>query len=240
MTWAALVRNRWQEMISLPRALTLSLGQLGDPAIVKVLVKSIAVTILIFLATGSVILTALYRALVAYGVGLSAEISAVAAVLLTVVAGWLLFRFVALFVLQFFADEIVRAVEARHYPHAAAVANLPFRQELAGSLRSTMRALLVNLAALPFALILLVTGVGTAILFWAVNGWLLGRELQDMVWLRHRGHAQEIAPITPAQRFLLGGTVAAILLVPFANLLAPVIGAASATHMVHRGRQTDA
>ena len=35
-------------MVSLPRALALSLSQLGDPAIVKVLVKSVLVTLAIF------------------------------------------------------------------------------------------------------------------------------------------------------------------------------------------------
>ena len=227
-------------MVSLPRALALSLGQLGDPAILKVLLKSVAVTLAIFVALGGVLLGALYNALTAEGVALSAELSTLAAVLVTVIAGWLLFRFVALFVLQFFADEIVRAVERRHYPHAAQVAGLPFREELANSLRSTLRALVVNMLALPVAVLLLVTGIGTAILFWAVNAWLLGRELQDMVWLRHRSDAREIAPIGGGQRFLLGGVVAGLLLVPFANLLAPVLGAASATHMVHRSRNAHA
>ena len=227
-------------MVSLPRALALSLGQLGDPAILKVLLKSVAVTLAIFIVLGGILLGALYNALTAEGVALSAELSTLAAVLVTVIAGWLLFRFVALFVLQFFADEIVRAVERRHYPHAAQVAGLPFREELANSLRSTLRALVVNMLALPVAVLLLVTGIGTAILFWAVNAWLLGRELQDMVWLRHRSDAREIAPIGGGQRFLLGGVVAGLLLVPFANLLAPVLGAASATHMVHRSRNAHA
>jgi hypothetical protein len=49
---------------------------------------------------------------------------------------------VALAVLQFFADEIVEAVEARHYPALAAQAQaLPFRRDLANSLRGLARAL---------------------------------------------------------------------------------------------------
>ena len=32
----------------------------------------------------------------------------------------------------------------------------------------------------------------------------------------------------------LGGVVAALLMVPFANFLAPVLGAAAAAHLVHR------
>lgn len=225
-------------MTTLPRALALALGQLGDPAILRVLGKSLLLTLAVFALFGGALLYALYHALIAYGVAYSAELGALAALLLTVIAGWLLFRIVALFVLQFFADEVVRAVEARHYPaHAASARSLPFAEELSNSLRAAGRALLVNLLALPVALALLVTGVGTALVFWAVNAFLLGRELQDMVWLRHRRHAQEIAPIRGATRFALGGMVAALLAIPFVNLLAPIVGAASATHLVHRARQ---
>jgi uncharacterized protein involved in cysteine biosynthesis len=95
--------------------------------------------------------------------------------------------------------------------------------------------LLANLLALPVALALLVTGAGPAIVFWVVNAVLLGRELQDMVWLRHRQDSREVAPIGRLERFLLGGATVALLAIPFLNLLAPIIGAASATHMVHRG-----
>lgn len=223
-------------MMSLPCAFALALGQLGDPAIVKVLGKSLLATLAIFAVAGGGILYGLYQYLISVGSAFSAELSALAAVLLTLIAGWLLFRLVALFILQFFADDIVRAVEAKHYPQAAGVASLPLRKELSNGLRSTLRAVLANLVALPFAILLLVTGVGTALLFWAVNAWLLGRELQDMVWLRHRVDDHEIAPMGAGQRFALGGAVAALLIIPFANLLAPVLGAASATHLVHRGR----
>ena len=228
-------------MMSLPRALALSFSQLGDPAIVKVLVKSLLVTLAIFALLGALLLTGLYQALLAYDIGWSAQIGAIGAVLLTLIAGWLLFRIVALFVLQFFAEDVVRAVEARHYPQAASAArSLPFGKELANGLRSTLRALVANLVVLPFALVLLVTGIGTALLFWAVNGWLLGRELQDMVWLRHRKGTHEIAPVGQGDRFLMGGAVAGLLMVPIVNLLAPILGAACATHLVHRGRISNA
>ena len=95
------------------------------------------------------------------------------------------------------------------------------------------RAILANLIALPFALALLFTAIGPAVVFWAVNAWLLGRELVDMVWLRHRPAPGAPAPVGKAERFLLGGAVAALFMVPFANLLAPVLGAAAATHLVH-------
>ena len=224
-------------MMSLPTAFGLAFRQLGDPAIVRVLVKSLAATLVLFALLGAVLLVALDRAFAAMDLTWGAELGVLAAVLLTLIAGWLLFRFAALFVLQFFVEDVVRAVEARHYPQAASAArSLSLREEVGNGLRSTLRALLANLVALPFAVFLLVTGVGTALLFWAVNAFLLGRELQDMVWLRHRLDHAELAPMGGKSRLALGGVVAGLLLVPFANLLAPVLGAAMATHLVHRGR----
>lgn len=231
-------------MISLPRAFALSFSQLGDPAIVKVLVKSLLITLAIFVVIGGVLWAVLDSLIEAWIVAnlpddYSNTLAALVAILVGLVATWLLFRIVALFVLQFFAEEIIRAVEAKHYPEAASVArSLGMREELSNGLRSTVRALLVNLVALPFAIFLLFSGIGTALLFWAVNAFLLGRELQDMVWLRHRTGTHEIAPLGGGNRFLLGGAVAGLLMVPFVNLLAPVLGAASATHLVHRGRAT--
>ncbi|MCT2557924.1 EI24 domain-containing protein [Tsuneonella sp. YG55] len=226
-------------MIRVPHAFALALGQLGDRRVLAVLAKSMAVTLAIFVVAGGAGLLALHRWLVSLEVAFSAELSALAAMVLTVLAGWLGFRIVALAVLQFFADEVVLAVEARNYPAAAASARtLSFAQDARNALKGIARAILVNALALPVAVLLLATGIGTPILFWAVNGWLLGRELMDMAWLRHRASDADALPLSGLTRFALGGIVSALLLVPFANLLAPVLGAAAATHLVQsRKRQ---
>ncbi|WP_284123950.1 EI24 domain-containing protein [Parerythrobacter aestuarii] len=224
-------------MMSLPTALARAVGQLADPSVLRVLAKSIAITLGVFVLAGWLLLTGLYAWLVSLGSAFSAELSAIAAVLLTAVAGWLAFRIVALAVLQFFADEIVLAVERRHYPAAAATARvLPFREDLQNSLKGLGRAILFNALALPVALVLLFTAIGPAVVFFFVNAVLLGRELTEMAWLRHRASSDETIPLGGATRFLLGASVACLLIVPFLNLLAPVIGAAAATHMV-QGRK---
>ena len=93
-------------------------------------------------------------------------------------AGWLLWATLELAALQFYADEVVKDVEARHYPDRLASAReLRWQAELALGMRGVLRALGYNLIALPFAAALLVTGVGTALVFWGVNAVLLGREL---------------------------------------------------------------
>ncbi|MXP40240.1 hypothetical protein GRI75_01100 [Altererythrobacter soli] len=223
-------------MTSLPTSLLRAAGQLTEPPVLRVIAKSVALTLAIFVTLGIAMGFGLDAAFDAAGFGRDYGLSGLLAVVLTVIGAWLLFRIVALAVLQFFADEIVEAVEGKCYPEAAAAARkLPLAEELSNSLRGALRALVANLAALPFALMLLFTGIGPALLFWAVNAWLLGRELTDMVWLRHRPSASaNLAPVAPAERFLLGGAIAALLAVPFVNLLAPVLGAAAATHLVHR------
>lgn len=234
LTWAARDSNPARQMIDLPRAFALSLGQLADPAILAVLGKSLAVTLALFAALGLGLYYALTAGFAALGWSDGGMAGAAAASILAVIAFWLLFRVVALAVLNFFAEDVVRAVERRHYPAAAQVPELPFATALRASLRGLRRTVLVNLAVLPIALLLLVTGIGTALVFAAANAWLLGRELTEMVWLRHAKGAS--LPVGAATRLALGGIVTVLLLVPFVNLVAPVLGAASATHLVHGRR----
>jgi CysZ protein len=217
------------------RALALAIAQLGDRRVLAVLVKSVALTLAIFAALGALGWWALDAALERQGLADDRGLSVAVAALATLIGGWLLFRLVALAVLQLFADEVVAAVEARHYPAEAARARrLGWRTELSLALRGLVRAAAYNLAAAPVALLLLATAIGPAIVFGLVNAVLLGRELTEMVALRH-GPAGGVAPLPSfAARGSLGGVIVLLLAVPLANLLAPVIGAAAATHLVHR------
>ena len=224
-------------------SLLLALGQLADPRVIRILLKSLAVTLVLFAlaAWGGwyALDWGLARAGLGEGLFAGAEtLRTLASLLATLLGLWLAWRIVAMAVIEFFADDVVRAVELRHYPRAAETArDLPMAEQFSTSARSALRALLVNLIALPFALALLVTGIGTALLFWLVNAVLVGKELQEMVWLRHRQSRADPAPVGKAERFALGGAVAAMLAVPGLNLLAPVLGAAAATHLIHRRKQ---
>jgi uncharacterized protein involved in cysteine biosynthesis len=221
-------------------AFALALQQLADPVLRRIWLKSLGMTLLAFaglgaglwwLADWALVRAGLEEARFAGAEGLRGVLALAGAVL----GGWLLWRIVALTVLQFFADEVVDAVEARHYPHhARAARSLSWREELSRGLGSAGRALAWNLAAAPVALALLVTGIGAPLVFYLVNAVLLGHELQDMVWLRHRPGPDAAHPLGPGSRLLLGGVVTALLTVPVINLLAPFLGAAAATHLIHR------
>lgn len=216
-------------------AFLLSLRQMTDRKVLGVLAKSTAISLVLFALLGSASWWLIQRGLADW---LPNEgISGLAALVVVLLGGWLLWRILALAVIQLFADEVVMAVEQQHYPAAFARARrLGLREELGNGLKGAGRALGFNLLALPVAIALLVTGIGPAVVFWLVNAVLLGRELTEMVWQRHRESARDGLPLSGLERLMLGGMTTALLTVPFANLLAPVMGAAMATHMVHRKR----
>lgn len=208
--------------------------QLRDPAIMRIAAKSIGITVLIFVLFGA----GLYYGLIWVGDTYSWSgdgwLQVVAAILITILAFWFLFRVVALAVLQFFADEVVIAVEKAHFPDLAERAvPLPFRRDLANSLKGLARALGFNLLALPVAAILVFTAFGPAIVFLLVNAVLLGRELTNMAWFRHSGEPPGPNPVSRNERLMLGGVIAAMMLVPFLNFIAPIVGAAAGTHLTH-------
>lgn len=214
-------------------ALTLALARIFDRALLPIWLKSMGVTVLACLLLGY----AGWRGLLALTAEYVAnpEVAATIATLAVLIGGWLLWRIVALAVLQFFADAVVQAIEARDYPDMAASARkLGLREEAGRAMAGAGRAVLFNLLALPVALVLLVTGIGAPIVFLLVNAVLLGRELQDMVWLRHRPNKQAPAPLGPVERLALGGVTAFLLTVPVVNFIAPFLGAACAVHLIHR------
>lgn len=226
------------------QAFFLSLGQLLDPRIARVFLKSILLTAVIFTAAGVGLWYAMHAlegfAAAWMGGAESGWIADVMALFVFVLAWWLLFRAIAIGVIGIFADEVVAAVEAKHYPGAHAQArDVPFARSVSMGLQSAARIILINLALSPIYLMLLVTGVGTAVAFFVVNAWLLGRDLGDMVAARHMPSRELPAwrKRTGFLRFVLGSIGTGLFLVPILNLVAPVVGAAMATHLFHRGRR---
>ncbi len=222
------------------RAFFLSLAQLGDPAIRRVLVRSLAVTFALFAAAGVAMWWGVRAALTGWLGAQAGGWSAALTLVVELLVLWLAFRAVAVAVVGIFADDIVAAVEARHYPQALASARpVALARGMAMGLGSALRVITVNLSLLPLYIVLLATGVGTAAAFLLVNAWLLSRDLGDMVAARHMdGPAmRRWRKATGPARFLLGLAAAALFVVPGLNLLAPVLGASMATHFFHKRRQ---
>ncbi|GGE89363.1 EI24 domain-containing protein [Sphingomonas prati] len=225
-------------------ALLLSIRQLGDRAILRVLGLSLLVTLMLFAGVGYALHALIVGsdscvAVASYEL-CTRDLGTVGTLLFLVVAVWLLFPAIAIGVIGAFSDEIVAAVERRHYPAAATAARAPgWARGAVMGLRSALRLLGYNLLAAPFYIVLLVTGIGPLLLVVAVNGFALSRDLWEMVAVRHLPPAA-IKPelgTTRGVRLPLGLVAAVLFVVPVVNLLAPVLGAAMATHLYHRRRR---
>lgn len=219
-------------LAELPRVL----AQLTDRRFVAVFLKSVALTLLV--------LAGLWFGLDAWLSGSRApplpawmqrfwtDAADWAALPIIVIGGWFLFPGIATGVMGLFLDDVVDAVEDRHYPGAMAHRRVPIAEAGLLALGSAARVVLWNLALAPVYLLLLFTAVGPLLLFTAVNGWLMGRDLLEMVAVRHMPRAEASALIASnrALRLRLGLTAAPLFLVPVLNLFAPIIAAALAAH----------
>ena len=213
-------------------AFLLALRDLPQPRVMRVLAQSLALTLLLLAVSGAAIFFAARWALAHWQwVGAAERDMAGVLIVLAIVAGsWLLFRAVAIVVVGLFADGIVADVEGRHYPAAAQRAvDVGWRQNIRLALASLVRLIGGNLLALPIYLVLLVTGIGTPIFALLVNALLLGRDLEAMVLARHPDRPR----LDRSARWSMGLLSAASFVVPIANLLAPILSAAMAVHMLH-------
>jgi uncharacterized protein involved in cysteine biosynthesis len=238
-------------------AFTKSLGQLTDRAVLKILAKSALVTGLFFLALFFVFwwvidgITDLLMQGAASIFGSNAQLipyesaaDTILAIALGLLASWLWFRAIAAALIPVFGDDVVVAVEARHYPHALVRAHqISFGHSLMLGLKSLGRTLGINLLMLPLYIALAFTGVGLPILLVAVNAVLIGRDFEDMMMARHGEgfglHGNDARLYPAGTRFMLGLVTAIILTIPLVNFLAMIIGTAMATHLAH-GRDVQA
>lgn len=216
-----------------------ALGQVFDRRFLGVLVRALLLTVALLaaLSGGAVWLVGfLPEALdlpllgeVATPVGALRALTLGAVVLLS---AFLMFPVAAAFV-GLFLDEIADAVEARHYPDLAEPRRTGLAEEIVAAVRFTLLVLGVNLLAL---VLYLPAGPFAPLVFWAVNGYLLGREYFELVAARRLG-PEGVGKLRRRYRFRVwtaGALMAVPLSVPLLNLVVPLIGVASFTHLFHR------
>lgn len=219
------------------RALSLAFAQLGQPRIVAVFAKSLAISLLLCLGLGFALGEAARWALERWMPGTDSPLTHALFVVGGVALAMMAFRAVAVPITGLFGDEVVSAVEATHYPDVAAQAvPAPLIVSARMGLASVLRVVIINLAALPVYIFLIFTAIGPLILFMVINAVLLGRDLSEMVAVRHLDPSQRKQWMrnTRIEYGLLGLIVTGLFLIPFVNLVAPLVGAAAATHMFHR------
>ena len=133
----------------------------------------------------------------------------------------------------FFLEDVAELVEKEHYPNLPEVRQLSFLEGLGDTMRffgvivvANLLALMIYPFVIPFA----------PLLFFGMNGYLLGREYFQMAALRRmdRGAARALYERNRATVWATGALMALPLSIPVLNLVVPVVGAAAFTHLFHR------
>ncbi len=140
---------------------------------------------------------------------------------------------VASAITSLFLDEVAQAVEDKHYPTLPPVEKISFGDGLRdtvnflGVLISANIAAFVLYAIFPFAAIFI---------FYALNGFLLGREYFQLAAMRREGRAgaKALRKKHNGTIWAAGCLMAVPLSFPFINLIIPILGAATFTHLYHR------
>ena len=215
-------------------AFSKGISQLGDAKIRKVIWFSIAaacsVFALLWLAVGTLLgaTTVFAYPWLEWAVDLLGGLA-------TLVFTWFLFPAVISAIIGIFLEDIANAVEARHYPALPPAAGLPVAKAAI-----TVAAYLGILIVLNMVLLIfLLLPPLFPFVFYAVNGYLLGREYFELVALRRTSpeQARRLRKAHRGKLFIAGVATALLLTIPVVNLLAPVVVTAAMVHLFENWRK---
>lgn len=226
--------------------LSKALDQMGDPRFRKVMMLGVGIT----LAVLAVVFAGVFwgtRALVGDGLTLpflgsiswAGALASWGALVLMLGLSVFLMVPIAQAIQSLFLDQVADAVEARYYPSLPPARATPLADAITDGLRAFGVLVLANIAAL---VLYLAFAPLAPVIFYGLNGFLLGREYFQVTALRRSGpegakrlRRQNILTIWAA-----GVLMALPLTVPVLNLVIPVLGAATFTHLYHRLTDTSA
>lgn len=218
---------------------TLAVGQMGDPRFRRVLFLGIALTIALLFGVYALFLwgldtftpETLELPWIGPVGGVHTLLGFGSALVMMVLSVFLMVPVASAFS-GFFLEDVARAVEERHYPSLPPVPRQGLMDMLIDNANFFGLIIAVNAIGLVFYIF---AGPFAPLVFWAVNGFLLGREYFTLAAMRRIG--RPAAKALRKQHFWTiwgaGILMAAPLSVPLVNLLVPVLGAATFTHIFH-------
>ncbi len=216
-----------------------ALAQMGDPRFVRVLSLGVALTLglLIGISVGFIWLLATFgpHSLTLPWIGEVGGIDiaiGIGGAIVMIVASIFLMVPVAAAFSGIFLDSVADAVEARHYPGLPTAKALPLADSLISGFNFFFLLVFLNICGL---FLFIWTGPLAPLLFWAMNGYLLGREYFTLAAERRIGRvaAKDLRQRHGGMIWLAGALMAAPLSIPLVNLMIPVLGAATFTHLFH-------
>jgi uncharacterized protein involved in cysteine biosynthesis len=219
-----------------------SVAQFDDPKFRRVLWRGMGLTIVLLIAAcllvnfgiNQLLSSAWAANLIGNQSWLGALIN-VGGVLFTIALSIWLMVPVTSAIIALFLDEVAQAVEARHYPHLPKQTATKLQEQILVGIRFLGILLLANIGALILSMIVPLLA---PFVFWATNGYLMGREYFQMAAMRRmpRAQAQELFQRHQGSIWTAGILMAIPMSIPLVGLFIPILGAATFTHQFERLR----
>ena len=219
-----------------------SVAQFDDPKFRRVLSRGMGLTIVLLIAAcllvnfgiNQLLSSAWAANLIGNQSWLGALIN-VGGVLFTIALSIWLMVPVTSAIIALFLDEVAQAVEARHYPHLPKQTATKLQDQILVGIRFLGILLLANIGALILSMIVPPLA---PFVFWATNGYLMGREYFQMAAMRRmpRAQAQELYQRHQGSIWTAGILIAIPMSIPLVGLFIPILGAATFTHQFERLR----
>lgn len=209
-----------------------ALAMIFDRAFIGVVLKSLALTLLLFVGLFAGLQYGLHHLPTLHAHWLNVVLDFLASLLLLVAFAFLGAPVAALFA-SLFLDEIAGAVEKKYYPADPPASGASFFTTLWAGLRLTGWIVGLDIVLLPVDF--LAPGFGW-IASLAVNGWLLGREFFELAALRHMSMAAatSLRGRHGSGVWAAGFLIAVLSAIPFVNFFVPLFGAAFMVHIFKR------
>ncbi|HUN53331.1 MAG TPA: EI24 domain-containing protein [Candidatus Sulfotelmatobacter sp.] len=214
------------------RAFSRAIEQLPDPAFRRVLLQSVGLTLLAYLVTGLGVVYGLHLVPPIHipgfhwllGIGTSLALA---------LAMTFFFPTIASLFIGLFLDDIAEAAERRYYPGRPPGRMLSFGPAMLYSLGFTFLVVLLNLLVLPFYVLTLWFPIISFLLYYGLNGYILGRAYFELVAMRHLPvpAARKLRKAFRGRVFLAGVAVSFLLTLPVVNLLTPLLATAAMVHI---------
>ncbi|MDD9920737.1 MAG: EI24 domain-containing protein [Boseongicola sp.] len=217
-----------------------ALGQMDDPRFRGVLLRGIGLTLALLLAIYFLVFWVVQLLLPeTIGIPFIGSVSVVddilswgSVILLVALSPFLMVPVASAFT-GFFLDDVADAVEAKHYPALGPAPRVPMAEAIREGVGFLGVLMLANLLAL---IVYIALAPLAPFIFYALNGYLLSREYFRMIAVRRLGrtgakslHRRHLLPV-----WITGALMAVPLTIPVVNLLVPILGAATFTHLFHK------
>jgi uncharacterized protein involved in cysteine biosynthesis len=213
-------------------ALSKAFAQLPERTLRRSVILSVLFALVMIIASGFISWLLIAKVGV-FDIELLDKLSAAIGAIVIVVFAFVFYPSMVMIVAGFFVDRVAAAVEEKHYPHLPAPRDQGLGEIMKSALGLLVVTLILNIVLMPiYVFTFFVAGLGFVI-FYGLNGYLLGREFFEIAAGRYMD-LKQAKELRRSKRFTIFGAgvvIAFMTTIPILNLAAPIIAVAFMVHM---------